>query len=145
MIQRIQSVFLLLSGLCLGGSLGLPFADSASPIPGTLFADGLFTATDNVLLLVLLALGAVAAVAAIFLFRNRKLQKNISWASIICTIGAVAFGVFYFMQQGQAMGATVIDEEPGAALPLIAVVFSLLAIRSITKDDKLVRSADRLR
>lgn len=145
MIQRIQSIFLLLASLCLGGSIAVPFADSDQPIPGTLFADGLFTATDSILLVVLFALGALAAVAAIFLFRNRPLQKNISWASIICTVGALAFGAFYFAQQGAAMGEVAVDEEYGLILPLAAIVFAVLAIRSIGKDERLVRSADRLR
>lgn len=145
MIQRLQSVFLLLSGGCLGGSLAVPFADTAVAVPGTLFADAVFTASDSVALLVLLALGAVAAVAAIFLYGNRLLQRNVTWAAVICAIGAIAFGVFFFMQQGPSLTEVGVDEEWGGILPLLAIVFGVLAVRYINQDERLVRSADRLR
>ena len=145
MIQRLQSIFLLLSGGCLGGSLAVPFADSAAAIPGTLFADGRFTASDSVALVVLLGIGAAAAIGAIFLYDNRLLQRNVAWMAAICAVGAIAFGLFTFMQQGRAMGATAVDEEWGAALPVLAIVFAVLAVRYIDKDERLVRSADRLR
>ncbi len=145
MIQRLQSIFLLLAGGCLGGTFALPYADSATAVPGTVFADGFFSNADSVGLAVLMGLAALAAVVAIFMYSNRQLQKNLSLGSIILTLGAVGFGVFYFMQQGAAMGEVVVDEEPGAFLPLAAIVFDVLAIRYINKDEKLVRSADRLR
>ena len=145
MIQRIQSIFLLLSGACLGGTFALPFADSAQPVPGTLFADSYFSNSDHIGLMVLFGLAALASIAAIFLYNNRPLQKNISWASILLALGAIAFGVFFFMQQADAMGSVAVDEEPGALLPIAALVFDFLAIRSINKDERLVRSADRLR
>lgn len=145
MIQRLQSIFLLLSGGCLGGSLAVPFADSAAAVPGTLFADGLFTAADATGVLALLGLGAVAAVVAIFLYGNRPVQRNVAWAAAICAFSAIALGVFTFLQQGAAMGEVAVDEEPGAALPVLAIVFAVLAARYIDKDERLVRSADRLR
>ena len=145
MIQRLQSIFLLLTGGCLGGSFAFPFADSASAIPGTLFADGFFTAGDNIVIAILLGVGALAALGAIFLYTNRRLQRNIASAAAICAVGAIAFGVFVFMQQADAMGPVEVDEEPGAILPALAVVFAGLAVRYINKDERLVRSADRLR
>jgi len=145
MIQRLQSIFLLLSGASLGGTFALPYADSATPIPETLFADQFYTNSDNTALMVLIGLAALLAVAAIFVYSNRKLQRQLSWGSIALTVGAIAFGVYYFMSQGAAMGSVVVDEEPGAILPIAAIVFDFLAIRYINKDEKLVRSADRLR
>ena len=145
MIQRLQSIFLLLSGGCLGGSLAVPFADASQPVANTLFADAVYTAGDSLGLLVLFGLGMLAAVAAIFLYGNRLLQRNVAWAAAICTLGAIAFGVFYFMQQAPLMGDVAVDEEWGVALPLLAIVFAVLAVRYINKDERLVRSADRLR
>lgn len=145
MIQRIQSLLLLLASASLGGTFALPYADSAEPIPGTLFADGYFSNADSTWLMGLLGLAAVASAVAIFLYGNRKLQKNVTWVSALLTIAGIGFAVGFFMKQGEAMGTVAVDGEPGAVLPIAGAVLNILAARYINKDEKLVRSADRLR
>ena len=117
MIQRIQSIFLLLSGASLSGTFALPFADSSAPVVGTLFADSLFTIFDSIPLMVGFGLAALLAVVAIFLFNNRKLQKNVASVSALLTIGSTAFAIGHYMSEADQLAGVTIDDEPGLFLP----------------------------
>ena len=145
MIQRVQTLFLLIASGCFGGSLAAPFASTPIAIRETAFADQSYTASDSGLLFALLLLACLLALAAIFLYRNRPLQRNLSWGSVILAVGALGFGIFLFMQQAPALGPTDVQEGFGAILPIAGSIASLFAVRGINKDERLVRSADRLR
>lgn len=143
MIQRIQSIFLLLaSGACLS-LFALPVSDTETPQEGSvLFADSQFTLFDNPVLLGIFGAGAALLLIAIFLFRNRKLQMNMSMLSIALVVGGIGFG-FYQLSLDSAQKAATF--AAGTLMPIIAIVFAYLAKVYINKDEKLVRSADRLR
>ena len=145
MIQRVQSIYLLLAGGSFFGTFLAPFADSPTPVPGTVLADQLFTATDSVGMVIGFALAGSAALGAIFLFNNRPLQIKLSYAAMATGLITVVVGVIAFMQDGQAMGDVQVDGEAGGLFPFVGSILSLLAVRHIRKDEKLVRSADRLR
>jgi len=145
MIQRIQSILLLLSGASLGGTFALPFADSSEPVADTVFADSFYTVFDSLPLMIGFGLAALLAVVAIFLFNNRKLQKNIASFSAIAIIGTIGFAIGKYMKQADQLAGITIDDEPGLFLPAVAFVLAVLAVRYINKDERLVRSADRLR
>ncbi|RMF28919.1 MAG: DUF4293 family protein [Bacteroidetes bacterium] len=143
MIQRIQTLFLLLAAAAGGGLfLPLPLARTPQPQPGGLFSDGLLTVTDDVLLSVLLGLGGGLAFAAIFLFRNRPLQIRLTGLAFLVGLAGLGLGLYHFFTQGQAAAA---EPALGLALPVLFAVLCLLAIRFIRKDEELVRSMDRLR
>lgn len=143
MIQRIQSLFLLLaSGSCFS-LFGLPVSDTDTAQAGSnLFADREFTLFDSPVLLGLFGLAGALLLLGIFLFRNRKLQMNLSWLSIALVVGGLGFGFFLLSQDSAQEAATFAS---GTIMPLIAVLFAYLAKVFINKDEKLVRSADRLR
>ncbi|MCB9081567.1 MAG: DUF4293 domain-containing protein [Lewinellaceae bacterium] len=145
MIQRIQSLLLLLAGVGLLGLFGLPFAATPQPVPATFFANSTYEVQDNPLLMVLFGLSGLLAIAGIFLFKNRPLQMRLT---ILAVIGAVLGGivaVVFFLQQSQALGSAAIQDQAGLFLPPAALVFLLLAYRFIGKDEALVKSMDRLR
>jgi len=146
MIQRIQSLLLLLGA---GSALGLhqlPFG-SVSPVirQSNLFSDGVFNLQDNIALLVVFTLAGLLAFVAIFLFKNRNLQKVLSRVSIIANIIGIILVIVFFMQDGANMGTAEPKEEMGLGLPILSIIFTLFAIRFINKDDNLVKSMDRLR
>lgn len=145
MIQRIQSIYLLLASGSFFGTFALPFAESEVAVPGTVLADQHFTTTDSVGMIVGFALAGLAALAAIFLFRNRKLQMNLSRGAILAALAAVVLGVVAFMQDGQAIGEVAVAGEPGGLLPFVGAILTFFGLRGIRSDEKLVRSADRLR
>jgi len=57
--------------------------------------------------------------------------------------------VFFYLDKVKAMVGEAIDAtinySPLLSAPVVAIFFCMLAIRSIKKDEALVRSADRLR
>ena len=146
MIQRIQSIFLFLASLATFGLFGLPFASTPDAIAGsTIFGDTLYNLQDHIGLLVLFGLGGLLALVAIFLFKNRKLQLNLGrFALIANVIGLILAIVLYYNDSG-TLGAVDPNDEAGLYMPFIAVVFLGLALRFISKDEKLVKSMDRLR
>jgi hypothetical protein len=76
---------------------------------------------------------------SIFLFKNRKMQMVHGYG--IVALAALAFS-WYFMAL-RTLGDVQLSW--GLFLPLPALVFAVLAIRAIRSDERLVRSADRLR
>ncbi len=143
MIQRIQSIFLLLaSGSCFS-LFGLPVADTEQVQPNSeLFADAQFTLFDAPVLLGLIGLAGGILLIGIFLFRNRKLQSTLSMLSIALVAGGIGYG-FYELSNDTAQEMATFAS--GTVFPLVAIVFAYLAKVFISKDEKLVRSADRLR
>ena len=81
----------------------------------------------------------------IFLYKNRKLQFRLS------VLGAVFSFAFLFLEYlkveefKQENSVVSGSYQLGALLPILMVVFFVLAARGIYKDEKLVRSLDRLR
>lgn len=143
MIQRIQSIFLLLgSGSCFG-LFGLPVADTDAPqAQSAIFADASYTLFDDPILLGIFGLAGVLLLADIFLFRNRALQIRLSMLSIALVLGGVGYG---FFKLSTDVAQDLAGPAPGIAMPLLAIVFAYLARVYIHKDDRLVKSADRLR
>jgi len=145
MIQRIQSIFLLIASGGFFSLFGLPFAKSdktASP----LFQDQVFNIHDHILLLVLTVLGGIITLGAIFLYKNRLLQKRLGIIGIIAAlfVGALSFWLM-FNQGNQIDNAVEISDQAGLFMPAVSLVMVALANYFINKDDKLVSSMDRLR
>ena len=157
MIQRIQSVFLLLLALAMGSLLALPLWHKADPQSGhelTLTAYSLaFTdakaphAAGSTWVIAALALAsALLAAFEIFQFRARLTQLKIGALNMLlitATIGAA----FYYSNQGERLLNPTREGsfEPAFYLPTLALLLNLMANRFIRSDERLVRSADRLR
>jgi hypothetical protein len=144
MIQRIQSIFLLLASVALWLLFMIPFAlsdKSATPF----FEDHLFSVQDHVILLVLCILGASISLINIFLYNNRVLQLRLGIIGIIASffLGLVAIWLIY--SNADKMSDVVIEDQFGIFLPVIAIILLVLANRFIKKDEDLVDSMDRLR
>ncbi|WP_461487499.1 DUF4293 domain-containing protein [Pedobacter sp.] len=148
MIQRIQSIWLLLAAfaiLCmlLVPTVGLDTAKGYYTLYGSgLKMEGATTQTNNIALLVSVVLAALISLVNVFNFRNRKLQIRIVSLNILLIL-ALSFWLSQLVKSVEGLKA--LDIEPGLFLPLAAIIFSLLAIRAIKNDEKLIRSADRLR
>ena len=145
MIQRIQSILLLLAAVAVFALFKLPFGSSDTIAASALFNDGVFTIQDHVGLLGLFCAAGAIAFISIFLFNNRSLQLKLSRVSIIANIIGIILAAVLFMQDSNAMGAAIPKEELGLGLPILSIIFAAFAIRFINKDEKLVKSMDRLR
>ena len=138
MIQRIQTIYLLIATIVLG-LMFIPLSiGTTTPTSEGIFADGIFNLYDNKGIMALNIIPMADYLIAIFLFANRKLQM------ILTSIGSLLSSAFagvcaYIVTMDSAQIAL------GAAMPLLALLCGYLAFRNIKKDEKIVRSADRLR
>jgi glucan phosphoethanolaminetransferase (alkaline phosphatase superfamily) len=145
MIQRIQSIFLFLSGISFFSLFGLPFAQSTQSIPH-IFTDMVYNIYDSPVLLALVVLGGLISVGAIFLYNNRALQIKMSYLTVVLSILLMVVAVLLvFNERTSGAGAETITKSAGVAMPVVSLIMSILAARNIKKDENTVRSMDRLR
>ena len=149
MIQRIQTLFLFLASCAGAGQFAVPYLSADAGNPATtlpVLADSVFNPLDNPGLIGLCALGAVVSLAAIFLYRNRSLQRRITGGAILVSILTAVLLGFTIWQTTKSMPeGGVLHYQAGLALPVLSLIFQWLAGRYIGKDEALVRSMDRLR
>ena len=146
MIQRIQSIFLFLAGGASFSLFGLPFASTNEAVAqSSIFSDSLYNLNDQVALMVLFGLGGLLAVISIFMYKNRQLQMRLAIFSFIANLIGIVLAVVFFMQNSSAMGNVAVNDELGIYPPILALILTLVARYFINKDEKLVRSMDRLR
>jgi heme A synthase len=96
-----------------------------------------------ILMINLLTVGIL--LLTIFQFKNRNLQKRLCYGSVVLvgiTFLLAFFGAAAVVNNIKVIGVAY---KWGLSLPLISIVLIFLALTGIIKDDKLIRSADRLR
>jgi hypothetical protein len=151
MIQRIQSVYLLLvagllvAGMCLplGYFRGESGADMYIFKPlGVEMGNG-FYATWGLFVIILLCAGI--AFATIFFYKKRVLQIRMTVFNSVLLIGYyLAIAAFYLMLRSKSgMGSFQISWA--LCFPAIAIILNYLAIRAIGRDEVMVKTIDRLR
>lgn len=147
MIQRIQSIFLLLAAACAFCLFAFPFGTTEAPVTdSTIYADSVYNIQDNIALLALFCVAGGLAFISIFLFNNRKTQLLLGRLAIIANIiGFVMVIIFYINSAGELRNVDDNENIIGFSLPIAFLVFAFLAQRYISKDEKLVDSMDRLR
>lgn len=136
MIQRIQTIYLLLS---------------AAVSAGLIFVLHLWTnskeiqvfAKDEYLYLGLFLGSAVLSSISIFTFKNRKFQFVLGRLNIILNFILLGFFVYQLLMPP---GESHISEKGvGIFIPILSIVLLVLANKAIKKDEDLVKSVDRLR
>lgn len=153
MIQRIQTLYLLIATALMSVSIFTPIArffDGSQEYTLTAFAlrDAAgAVAQPTIYMGILLALAGLLPFIVIFLFKNRQLQIRLCAAEVVMLIGSMAvMGIYYYLSNRIFDAANgIISIKVGIAMPLIAVIFVILAIRAIFRDEVLVRSLDRVR
>ena len=98
-----------------------------------------FLASDNFLLLISTSVLVAGCLIIIFLYKNRKQQLWLTIAAIALSAGNL---VICFMETKKFSSGTF---SLSAVFALAVPVLLLLAARGIWKDEKLVKSLDRLR
>ena len=146
MIQRIQTLFLLLAGGLAFALLGVPFAGTTEPVGASvLFSDASYAITDSPALLVFYLLGGALAILSIFLYKKRSLQIRLGIFSFIAILIGMVLTVILFIQDPIMEQGGQPNDKLGLYLPVISLVALLVAQRYIRKDENLVQSMDRLR
>jgi hypothetical protein len=92
----------------------------------------------------LLIIIPVISFLTIFIFKNRKVQLWLALTLNILVTGAIILLLYYSLNIIVDYRTAII---PGFKLflPILMLIFSVLAYRGIRKDDRLVKSYDRLR
>ncbi|HAH26279.1 MAG TPA: DUF4293 domain-containing protein [Prolixibacteraceae bacterium] len=147
MIQRIQTVYLLIAALLIGLLFLLPFAEIAKDgaiymfnfkgivLDGTLKENG---TSISILIGIIIALQGVAIAS----FKNRARQMRLTVFAILLMLGLL--GMFFFFTFYSFSGANV-SLKISVLFPVVAIILDYLAIRAIGKDEALIRSIDRIR
>lgn len=156
MIQRIQSVYLLLSGVSIANMFFFPIAWYYGELHTLTFYihgvvdhvpvnEPLFQSSFSLIPLVFSLLLIVVPVIIIFSFRNLARQLKLTRLHMMLLLVFIALIFFYY---ADAIGFKV-NTSPqyafGVFLPLISLVFNYLAQRGIGRDIRVIRSADRIR
>lgn len=139
-IQRWQSVFLLVAAIAMGlfAFLGTACIN---------VTDGMvcWHALDCVPLFVLNCLTALLAFAAIFLYNNLKLQKRVTMITVLLSVLSLALTVAAVMSVTQTEDCVGATWRWTIGLPVIAAVFGIWAHGRMRADERLLKSYDRIR
>lgn len=151
MIQRIQTVYLFLSGvvmslLFLNHMVSIESSDRSAE----LWLSGIKESgtEDYVLqswpLMVLAVIIIFIYLITILMYKKRELQMRLIVYAIILVFGFVGVGAFYVIQ-----GANMIDGkitmEYFSVMPGVAVMMSIMAWRGIRRDYLMLKAVDRIR
>ena len=158
MIQRIQTLYLSLALIANMLLFAFPLAQFFSETGAYIFSvkglKNMVPGDPNAfnpmifLPLLLVAIGlALLIVYTIFQFKNRSLQIKLTNIGVLAGI-ALIMGIFFLYIPLIEKKINIVPDYSkafGIYLPLVALVFMVMANRAIKRDEKLVRSADRLR
>jgi Domain of unknown function (DUF4293) len=136
MLQRIQTIYLLLSVVVTGG---LPFVFNLWKLAN----GGIVYFMTNITYVVLFGLATSLSLLSMMSFKKRQNQFVMNRLSIIFNL--ILLGLFVYRTLNLS-GETVVSEKGiGMFLPIVAIFLLVLANRAIKKDEELVKSVDRLR
>ncbi|MGN6437342.1 MAG: DUF4293 domain-containing protein [Agriterribacter sp.] len=138
MLQRMQTLWMLLASIFMFLTIRFVVYTGTRNIDNVNEYTAL-TAGSNFFLLIFTIAAALVAFIAVFLYKNRSLQMKMC---IVALLLYIVCAVFYYLQ---------IRHFSDGAFSLTSVffflvpIFLILAIRGIYKDQKLIKSIDRLR
>jgi len=153
MIQRIQSIFLLLAGALGIAALFLPVSHFYNGFKLPVDINSIVENYPYWLTGGLIKVAALISLGSIFLYKNRKRQINVTRVSQLFLLAVLIFGVYMFYPfDGLKDTAKIlpnaqkyITKHWAIFMPFAMLVFNALAIYFIKKDHKIVRSSERLR
>ena len=157
MIQRVQTLFLAGASLALILLFFFPLATFYDELLGNFrffittlepmdpdpklqvsiwFASPLYLIT---------AFCGILTLATIFFYKNRPRQVQVIAIAIFLNILLIVLIFFFYINRIEKLTGITASYQFGIFLPLISLLFLVLANRFIRKDEQLVKSADRLR
>ena len=139
MIQRIQTIYLLVVAIIMTIPLYVPIAQLLIPNDASynFFTYGVVLIGENSVL-------QAHYWALLIMFKKRFLQLRLCIVEIILLIGAIILMWYHINQFADKMNAEILYKF-SLILPVICIIFTYMAIRGILKDIKLLKSFDRIR
>ena len=157
MIQRIQSVWLLLSGLVLTTLFLFPTVSYIDLVclGKQIYVSGIYTSVNNesvkqesfILQSIVAVFIAIMPIVLIFLFKDRKRQIKFIYLQLVLI---VLFAVWMYVSANNVLSAnnqylSANNIGIGFFLLPVSIIFLSMALGAIRVDEKLIKSADRLR
>tara|TARA_Y100000766_G_scaffold63653_1_gene52953 strand:+ start:2482 stop:2934 length:453 start_codon:yes stop_codon:yes gene_type:complete len=150
MIQRIQSLYLLLAALIqVLFATGTYFTYKLMNVSYSITGSGNFNSsgekTGGDMKTLILGIGiSILSIVSILLFKNRKQQIKISRICGLLTIAEILFIIISYFNTIEISVSEFSFGYVVFILPISTLLF-FLAAAAIKKDDKLIRSVDRIR
>ena len=156
MIQRIQSLYLFVVTVACVLLFFFPMIEYIDNVKGTykLIATGMkyymevpitIFFWDTFPLLVLIVASMLLSLVTIFLYKRRRLQFLLVNINVLLNVLLVALVFLVYSTIFENRLQIRSSYQFGMYIPLISLVFLVLATRAIRKDETLVKSTDRLR
>ena len=147
-IQRIQSIYLLIAVILMVvfaffPALSFELADK-TVLYGALESGRAGSMHINPLLITLIILISVLAFIDIFLFKNLQRQMTVCFVDIIIGLAMLIAICVQAFVVGNREGWTV-TWQWYMPLPVLSIIFLMLAHKAMANDKKKLRDADRLR
>jgi hypothetical protein len=141
MLQRMQSVWLLLAAICAVLTIKFSFYSGNIEIQGQPVTFQYLTATFSFwIMFVTIAITCIAAID-IFLYKNRKLQGRLAILGILLSF----LNIFLYLKEIHRFVEHQGSHTISSVFVFMIPVLFFLACRGIYRDQKLVKSLDRLR
>lgn len=165
MIQRVQTLFLLGVAICMGMVLayyiwGERIDDQNRVVSFTAFSVQVIdtggtladTSDDSVIetrstwyIAALAVLASITALISIFQFKNRLTQMKLGALNSLFMVATLASCYFLINQSENIFPETQGQTQLAFFLPMAGLLLNMVANRFIRKDEKLVKSVDRIR
>lgn len=154
MIQRKQSIYLLLATICFIVSAVLPLGRciNADGLVNTINSIGLVNGVNGEVTypyfacpMFFLVLCAFQSFGIIFMYKNRKTQAQLcNILVLLVVVGYLICGALIFCS---CIDGTESSFRPsiGLGMPIVAAILTMLAHKGIMDDERLIRSVDRIR
>ena len=147
-IQRIQSVYLLIAIILMAVCAFFPALTfelgGRDFVYGALEAGKVGVTHIDPLMLMLIILIVFLAIMDIFLFKNLQRQMTVCFVDIIIGLAMLVAICVQAFVIGNRDGVTV-TWQWYLVLPILSIIFLMLAHKAMSNDKKKLRDADRLR
>ena len=157
MIQRIQTVYLILVAVLMTLAAVLPVAEYFDVAKNIVYQldmrgfvqlnpDGTFlSAISTNPVTFIFGIILVVTIMTIFKYKNRKQQFRLCTVNfLLILIYTIVLTVVIFVGKNKLVGTELTLKIP-AVFSIVALILNYLAMRGIAKDENLVKSMDRLR
>jgi uncharacterized membrane protein len=155
MIQRIQTLYLFLVTVLSSITFFSPVAGLQNEETATMYelsykglmqlsSSGSNLLANTWMLTAIMALIPVLSLITILLFKKRLLQIRLIIFNMVLMAGYYGMLFIYLWQMGKSLEADKFMELV-SSFPLINIIFSIMAIRAIGKDEALIKSLNRIR
>lgn len=152
MIQRIQTLFMVIALILMGLMIWLPLGEIA--INDKIYSFSIIGIVDILTgqtvysawhLLVLIVGVLLLQVIAIFSYKKRKKQMRIVAVNCLLMLGFAIASWLFIMLSAKTLGNGIYSSKIVIPFSLISIIMNYLAVRAIKRDEDLVRSVDRIR